>query len=100
MITENYIGQRNVIVENYANHHTAEGGLELLEHLGLEITAEEKLAFFADWSRYYAREGRHFLSAVCGLYSGLTEDESAKNDRRDEFTKKVNSVKLLSWIRE
>ncbi|MBI4116791.1 hypothetical protein HY449_03550 [Candidatus Pacearchaeota archaeon] len=102
MITERYIGQRGVIVENYENYHTSEGGLKVLESLGLEITAEEKSAFLANWSRYYARAGRHFLSAASALYSRLPQniEESVRKNREDEFYKRINSANLLWWMRE
>lgn len=90
-----------MIVENYFAQRNAEGGLNVLEHLGLKINPVEISVFLANWDRCYGRNERHFLSTVCELYSGLpSENESAKRDRENEFTKKVNSTKLLGWMRE
>lgn len=92
----------------YAKGRNVEGGLRVLEHLGLGLTeAQEKKAFIGCWEAEYRQNEHHFLSTVCGLYSILpfavvlgSIDEEVRIQREAEFTQRVHSMDMENWMSE
>jgi len=95
-------------ITDYVSHRNADGALEVLAHLGLgNLTEQEKKAVYGCWDPVFMKNGYHFLSTVCDLYSILPFvavlgpiDEDVRTKRESEFTDKVRDVKLKPWMRE